>query len=185
MNNGIKPKQAGIILTLLVGIICVGLLAHRVNTQLTENGQYTSAEKGNDKGSEGKTPAKETGKENKEANEKSKDYFYELKSTKEQEDQKSIQNLRAIIADENTSKEQKEKATEELTRKTTNANNESRIELNIKSKGFAEAVCFIQDDTARVVVNKDSKLTEKETLEIQDIVKNVAQIYDVQIELAK
>lgn len=179
MNNGIKPKQAGILLTLLVGIICVGLLAHRVNTQLVENGQYTAAVKETDKNQDkGNT-------EKKKAEETSNDYFYELKSTKEQEDQKAVQTLRAIIADENTSKEQKSKATEELTKKTTNSSNESRIELNIKSKGFAEAVCFIQDDSARVVVKKDGKLTEKETIEIQDMVKNVSQIYDVQIELAK
>lgn len=179
MNNGIKPKQAGIILTLLVGIICVGLLAHRVNSQLTENGQYTAAVN-EDKGKD-----KETTKKDKETAEKVDDYFYELKSTKEQEDQKAVQTLRAIIADQNTSKEQKEKATDELTRKTTSSSNESRIELNIKSKGFAEAVCFIQDDSARVVVKKSGNLTEKETIEIQDIVKNVTQIYDVQIELAK
>lgn len=181
MNNGIKPKQAGIILTLLVGIICVGLLAHRVNSQLTENGQYTAAVNEN----KDKDKDKETTKKDKETAEKVDDYFYELKSTKEQEDQKVVQTLRAIIADQNTSKEQKEKATDELTRKTTSSSNESRIELNIKSKGFAEAVCFIQDDSARVVVKKDGNLTEKETIEIQDIVKNVTQIYDVQIELAK
>lgn len=180
MNNGIKPKQAGILLTLLVGIICVGLLAHRVNTQLVENGQYTAAVKETDKEEE-----KNGATDKKKGEEASNDYFYELKSTKEQEDQKAVQTLRAIIADENTSKDQKAKATEELTKKTTNSSNESRIELNIKSKGFAEAVCFIQDDSARVVVKKDGKLTEKETMEIQDMVKNVSQIYDVQIELAK
>ena len=80
MNNGIKPKQAGILLTLLVGIICVGLLAHRVNTQLVENGQYTAAVKETDKEQE-----KNGATDKKKGEEASNDYFYELKSTKEQE----------------------------------------------------------------------------------------------------
>ncbi|MGL5615598.1 MAG: SpoIIIAH-like family protein [Sarcina sp.] len=185
MNHGIKPKQAGIILTLLVGIVCVGLLAHRVNSQLPNGNEIASTSKENENTGNQEANAEDKGKDKEGKGNETNDSFYELKSRKEQEDQKAVKNLKAITADANTSKEQKQKATDELTRKTTSMDSESRIELSIKSKGFAEAVCFIEGDTGRVVINRKEKLTEKETLEIQDIAKTVAQIYDIQIELAK
>lgn len=169
-NKGINNRQAMIIVALMVLILGVGALAHNVNTKFA-GGELAQTMK--------EQSEKEAGK--KEAEVSVDEYFYETKSVREQEDEKAVQTLKAIIADENTSKDQKDSATEKLTEKTTNRDLESRIEVNIKSKGYKEAICFLDADKARVVVAAQ-KLTEENVIEIQDIVKNVAQVYDVQIE---
>ncbi|MGL5823224.1 MAG: SpoIIIAH-like family protein [Sarcina sp.] len=168
-KKGIDKKQAMILATLMVAVLGVGVLAHNVNTKLSKSDILTMGENG-DKKEEGKSDAT------------SKDYFYETRSVREKEDDKTIHTLKAIIADENTSKDQKDSATEKLSQKTTNRELESRIELNIKSKGYKDAICFLDDDKARVVVAHEGKLEEKNVIEIQDVVKSIAKIYDVQIE---
>ncbi|MGL4741959.1 MAG: SpoIIIAH-like family protein [Sarcina sp.] len=167
-KKGIDKKQAMILATLMVAVLGVGVLAHNVNTKLSKSDVLTMGENG----------------EKKEDNkaESSKDYFYETRSVREKEDDKTIHTLKAIIADENTSKDQKDSATEKLSEKTTNRELESRIELNVKSKGYKDAICFLDSNKARVVVAQEGKLEEKNVIEIQDIVKSVAKIYDVQIE---
>ena len=168
--KGINSKQAMILTSLLVLLLGVGVLAHNVNTKL-ENGDLALT-------------MKEQGKEEEAKKEETKsdgNYFYETRSVREQEDEKAIETLKAIIADENTSKDQKDSATENLTDKTTNRDLESRIELEVKSKGYKDAICFLDGEKARVVVAEE-KLTEEKVLEIQDVVKKVAQVYDVQIE---
>ena len=168
--KGINSKQAMILTSLLVLLLGVGVLAHNVNTKL-ENGDLALT-------------MKEQGKEEEVKKEETKsdgNYFYETRSVREQEDEKAIETLKAIIADENTSKDQKDSATENLTDKTTNRDLESRIELEVKSKGYKDAICFLDGEKARVVVAEE-KLTEEKVLEIQDVVKKVAQVYDVQIE---
>ncbi|MGL4655380.1 MAG: SpoIIIAH-like family protein [Sarcina sp.] len=165
-NKGINSKQAMIIITLMVLILGVGGLAHNVNSRLSD-GDLALTMKEQEKGTE---------------TSKSSDYFYETRSIREQEDDKAIQTLKAIIADENTSKDQKDSATEKLSEKTTSRDLESRIELNIKSKGYKDAICFLDGDKARVVVAQAEALKEEQVIEIQDIVKNVSKVYDVQIE---
>lgn len=172
-NKGINSKQAMILVTLMVGILCVGVLAHNVNKNYSSDGDFALA-------------MKEAGKQNEEKksddSKTSADYFYETRSIREQGDQKEVETLKAIIADDNTSKDQKENATEKLTSKTNNRNLENRIELNVKSKGYKDVICFLDDDKARVIISQNDKLKEEQTLEIQDIVKDVAKVYDIQIE---
>ncbi|MPQ42759.1 SpoIIIAH-like family protein [Clostridium tarantellae] len=161
-------KQAGIILTLLALIICTGILASKVNSELKDGM--------NELVSTDKTETKE------ESTSTSTDYFYEARSVREQKDDQFIENLNAIIQDTNTSQEKKNEATETLTQKNMSMEQESRIEMSIKSKGFEDAVCIINDDKARVTVKNDGELLQEEVNAIQDIVLNVSKIYDVQIE---
>ncbi|MGL4451496.1 MAG: SpoIIIAH-like family protein [Sarcina sp.] len=170
-NKGINSKQAMIIITLMVLILGVGALAQNVNSRLSDGDLALTMKE------QGESVEKDKGAET-----KSSDYFYETRSIREQEDDKAIQTLKAIIADENTSKDQKDSATEKLSEKTTNRDLESRIELNIKSKGYKDAICFLDGDKARVVVAQSDALKEEQVIEIQDIVKNVSKVYDVQIE---
>lgn len=174
MNRGINQKQAMILVTLMVLLLGVGVLAHNVNSRYQgEEGNLAKAMKEVDKKGDDSAVKKESSG--------SSDYFYETRSVREQEDDKSIQTLKAIIADENTSKEQKEIATDKLSTKTTSRELESRVEVGIKSKGYKDAICFLDNDKARVIVQAD-KITEEKSIEIQDIVKNIANVYDIQIE---
>ena len=152
-------KQAGIILTLLALIVCTGVLATRVNNQIKESmGEVPTAFGEND------------------------DNATESRNLREQKDSKTIDNLKAIVEDKNTSAEQKEEAEKELTEKTMARDYETRIELSIKSKGYEDVICFIDGDNAKVVVKTNEELTQEKMVEIQDIVMNVSKVYDVDIE---
>lgn len=165
-----NKKQAGIIVTLLSLIVCVGILAVRVNSGMQGLDLTTLSTEGNNENEEQANTTSST------------DYFYDSRSAREQSDSNYIKGLEAIIADENTDDTQKQEANAKLEAKTTAMADESRIELSITSKGYEEALCYIDDSKARVIVKNASELTQNQVNEIQDIVLNISKIYDVSIE---
>ena len=167
-------KQCGIIFTLLALILCVGVLAAKLNNgglnDPTDLSQVLSTEKANDQDTEA------LNQEN---------YFYNSKSERDQQDSATIQTLKSTISDANTSKEQKDVATQELNQKTMVKDNEGRIELSIKNKGYEDALCRIDSNKATVIVKSATALQENETVAIQEIVQDVSKIKDVIIEVQK
>ncbi|MCE5221405.1 MAG: SpoIIIAH-like family protein [Clostridium sp.] len=167
-------KQCGIIFTLLALILCVGVLAAKLNNgglnDPTDLSQVLSTEKVNDQDAEALSQ---------------KNYFYDSRSSREQQDSATIQTLNSIISDANTSKEQKDAATKELTQKTMVKDNESRIELSIKNKGYEDALCRLDSNKATVIVKSANGLQENETVAIQELVQDVSKIKDVIIEVQK
>jgi len=167
-------KQCGIIFTLLALILCVGVLAAKLNNgglnDPTDLSQVLSTEKVNDQDTEALSQ---------------QNYFYDTRSSREQQDSATIQTLNSIISDANTSKDQKDAATKELTQKTMVKDNESRIELSIKNKGYEDALCRLDSNKATVTVKSASALQENETVAIQEIVQDVSKIKDVIIEVQK
>lgn len=112
-------------------------------------------------------------------------YFYEVRSEREQQESTDIQSLNSIISDANTSKEKKDAATKELTQKTMVRDNEGRVELSIKNKGYEDAFCRIDSNKATVIVKAPNGLKENETVAIQKIVQDLTKIKDVIIEVHK
>ncbi len=168
-------KQCGIIFTLLALILCVGMLAAKLNNgglnDPTDLSQVLSADKS--------TSEQDTEALNQQNN------FYDAKSQRDQQDSATIQTLNSIISDANTSKEQKDEATKELTQKTMTKDNEGRIELSIKNKGYEDALCRLDSDKATVVVKSQTALQENETVAIQEIVQDISKIKDVIIQVQK
>lgn len=163
-------KQAGIILTLLALIVCAGILAARVNGQVDDGtGSLSSSLSFN--------------KDDKDTTTTNTDYFYDSRNEREQTSSQALQNLKSIMEDKNTSKEQKDKATQEFQNLTMAMNYETRIELSIKSKGFEDALCLIEGNKARVIVKSKDPLTEKQSIQIQESVMSVAKIKDILIEV--
>jgi len=167
-------KQCGIIFTLLALILCVGMLAAKLNNgglnDPTDLSQVLSTEKVNEGDKEALSQ---------------QNYFYDSRSEREQNDSVAIQTLNSIISDANTSKEQKDTATKELTQKTMTKDNEGRIELGIKNKGYEDVLCRLDSDKATVTVKSPNSLQENETVAIQEIVQDVSKIKDVIIEVQK
>lgn len=167
-------KQCGIIFTLLALILCVGVLAAKLNNgglnDPTDLSQVLSTEKANDQDTEALNQ---------------QNYFYNSKSERDQQDSATIQTLKSTISDANTSKEQKDVATQELNQKTMVKDNEGRIELSIKNKGYEDALCRIDSNKATVIVKSATALQENETVAIQEIVQDVSKIKDVIIEVQK
>lgn len=167
-------KQFGIIFTLMALIVCVGVIAARLNktglndpTDFSQVLSQQGADEENDKETLG-----------------SQDYFYSLRSEKEQKDATTMQQLNELIADEQTSQEQKDLATNELLEKTMLVDQEGRIEVNVKNEGFEDVLCSIEKNTVRVVVKAD-ELTESDTASIQEIAENISGISDIIIEPKK
>jgi stage III sporulation protein AH len=63
--------------------------------------------------------------------------------------------------------------------------NESRIELSIKNKGYEDVLCRLDSNKATVTVKSPNGLQESETVAIQEIVQDVSKIKDVIIEVQK
>ncbi len=167
-------KQCGIIFTLLALILCVGMLAAKLNNgglnDPTDLSQVLSTEKVNKEDTEALSQ---------------QNYFYDSRSEREQQDSVAIQTLNSIISDANTSKEQKDTATQELTQKTMTKDNEGRIELGIKNKGYEDVLCRLDSNKATVIVKAPTGLQDNESVAIQEIVQDVSKIKDVIIEVQK
>lgn len=169
-------KQCGIIFTLLALILCVGMLAAKLN-----NGGL------NDPTDLSQVLSTETEKINEEDTEalNQQNYFYDARSERDQQDSSTIQKLNSIISDANTSKEEKAAANKELLQKTMVKDNESRIELSIKNKGYEDALCRLDSNKATVIVRSPAGLQESESVAIQEIVQDISKIKDVIIEVQK
>lgn len=167
-------KQCGIIFTLLALILCVGVLAAKLNNgglnDPTDLSQVLSPEKVNDQDAEVLNQ---------------NDYFYASRSERDQNDSATIQSLKSTISDANTSTAQKDAANKELTQKTMVRDNEGRIELGIKNKGYEDALCRLDSNKATVIIKSSTGLQENETVAIQELVQNVSKIKDVIIEVQK
>ncbi|SHJ59452.1 stage III sporulation protein AH [Clostridium cavendishii DSM 21758] len=164
-----NKKQMGIILTLLILIACAGVLSVKMNGKIDDpTGSIPSAISFNKE-------AKETTDKN--------DYFYEAKSIKDQQDAKYKEELKAVINDKNSTAKDKEEASKKIKDIDSAKNNETRIELGVKSKGFEDVVCLIEGNKkARVIVKAKEALTEKQNIQIQEVVLNVSKLKDVIIE---
>ena len=149
-------KQFGIIFTLMALIVCVGVVAARINkTGLNDPTDFSQVIS-----QQGTEDDKDT--ENDKETLGAQDYFYGLRSEKDQKDSITMQQLTELIADEQTSQEQKDLAANELREKTMMKDQEGRIEVNVKNKGFEDVLCSIEGSTVRIVV-KAEELTEADT----------------------
>lgn len=64
-----------------------------------------------------------------------------------------------------------------------NANYEMKIENTLKSKGYEDVICSIENDKVRIIVKNKEKLTDKNTREIKDVVMSISKLQDVEIEV--
>ncbi|AOR23911.1 SpoIIIAH-like family protein [Clostridium taeniosporum] len=180
-----KRKQLGIIFTLLALILCVGVLAAKLNNGGLNDPTDLSAVLS----AENVAVNEENGEEKKTDDDKAtlsqNEYFFQARSDREQQESATIQSLKALVADENTPKEKKEDANKELKERILRKDNEGRIELNIKNKGYEDALCMIDDNKATVIVKSPNTIEEKDSVAIQEIVQNVSKIKDVIIQVQR
>ncbi|MBA5850615.1 SpoIIIAH-like family protein [Clostridium sp. cel8] len=168
-----NKKQAVIIVTLLALIVCVGVLATKVNSpfSVAENqsnsGQSTVSFNSNDSS---KTQSQ---------------FFEEARLNRDQKDGETLQKLKNLIDDKNVSAENRSVAEKQYTALAMNADYESKIETTLKSKGYDDVICSIEDNKVRVIVKKSDDLTDKDTREIKDVVMGVCKIQDIEIETKK
>lgn len=168
-------KQFGIIFTLMALIVCVGVLSMKLN----ENGYNdpTSLEavlKQNTDNTKTDSATEETLS--------TTEYFYSMRLTKEQQDEKYVDDMKAITEDANASQESKDIANNALVEKAKMKDQESRVESEIRNKGYEDALCMINENkTVKVYVKVDDVLTEENSASIKKVVEDITTLNDVDI----
>lgn len=168
-------KQFGIIFTLMALIVCVGVLSMKLN----ENGYNdpTGLEavlKQNTDNTKSDAVAEETLS--------TTEYFYSMRSTKEQQDEKYVNDMKSITEDANASQESKDIANNALVQKAKMQDQESRVESEIRNKGYEDAICMINDNqSVKVYVKVDDVLSKENSAVIKKVVEDVTTLTDVDI----
>ena len=169
-------KQFGIIFTLMALIVCVGVLSMKLN----ENGfnDPTSLEAVLKQNTDN-TKATET---NTEETLSTTEYFYSMRLTKEQQNEKYINDMKAITEDANASQESKDIANNTLVEKAKMNDQESRVESEIRNKGYEDSICMINDNkTVKVYVKVSDVLSEENSAVIKKVVEDITTLTDVDI----
>ncbi len=169
-------KQFGIIFTLMALIVCVGVLSMKLN----ENGfnDPTSLEAVLKQNTDN-TKATET---NTEETLSTTEYFYRMILTKEQQNEKYINDMKAITEDANASQESKDIANNALVEKAKMNDQESRVESEIRNKGYEDSICMINDNkTVKVYVKVSDVLSEENSAVIKKVVEDITTLTDVDI----
>lgn len=165
-------RQFGIIFTLMALIVCVGVLATRLNKNgMNDPGDLSAVlqqDNDNDKEEDKETLS-------------TQDYFYNMRAAKEQQDSVYVQDLEAIKNDETTSQEQKDIANEKLIEKTTLKSQESSVEQDIKNQGYEDVICMIDNGKVKVYVKVSEDLTKEESGLIQKSVEDITTLSDITI----
>lgn len=168
-------KQFGIIFTLMALIVCVGVLSMKLN----ENGYNdpTGLEavlKQNTDNTKSDAVAEETLS--------TTEYFYSMRSTKEQQDEKYVNYMKSITEDANASQESKDIANNALVQKAKMQDQESRVESEIRNKGYEDAICMINDNqSVKVYVKVEDVLSQENSAVIKKVVEDVTTLTDVDI----
>lgn len=118
----------------------------------------------------------------KEENIKSTNYFIEHKLDRDKLRGSLIEQLQDMVDNEKTSDEMRKQAQSEIIKIGSISETELYIEGLIKAKGFEDALVFLKEDDAKVVVSAN-ELTEQDVAKILDIVKNETGLETSQIKI--
>lgn len=97
------------------------------------------------------------------------DYFAQSRSERENTRNDTVDMLKSTVKSAKLSDDEKKAAVERLALIAKRQENESAIETLLKAKGFSESVAVIGDEGITVVV-KSEKLSQTQTLQIQDVI---------------
>ncbi|SCG83310.1 stage III sporulation protein AH [Proteiniborus sp. DW1] len=114
----------------------------------------------------------------------SSNYFIEHRLSRDKLRASLIDRLNEIINNDNTNEETREKAQDEIIALGQVAELELSLEGLIKAKGFEDALVFLGDNSARIVVSTN-ELTEQDVVKILEIVKSETDIEAGNIKIMK
>lgn len=120
----------------------------------------------------------------KEENMRNNNYFIEYRLSRDKLRASLIDRLNEIVNNDKTSEDMRTNAQNEIMQIGQIAEMELSIEGLIKAKGFEDALIFLKDDSARVVVSAN-ELTEQDVMKILEIVKSEANIDPSNITIMK
>ncbi|AZV56109.1 SpoIIIAH-like family protein [Clostridium sp. AWRP] len=182
-----NKKQAVIIVTLLALIVCVGVVATKLNSPINyvngvDNGSGKSAVSFNSSDNKSSQDKSTQAKSTQSKSEQSQ-FFEETRLTRDQKNAETLQTLKSLIDDKNVSNQNRSDAEKKYTALAMNTNYELKIENTLKSKGYKDVICSIENNKARVIVKGKNKLEDKDTRQIKDVVMSISNIQEVEIEV--
>lgn len=164
-------KQGAIIVVLLALIVCAGVLATKLNSNL----DYVA---GNDMDN-GKSTISVNDSTQSESQSSS---LQEQKLMRDNDNTNTLQNLKALMDDEHTTKEQRAETSKQYSDLALACHSQSQIETTLNSKGYKDTLCYVQNNKVTVIIKSPKKLTEAQQKQIQDVVMDVTHIKDVEIQ---
>lgn len=175
-----NKKQAVIIVTLLVLIVCAAVLATKfrspylyVNDTDLDNSNNKSTVSMN-KDSSKNTSSSSTSTKS--------DLFSQGKLDREQKDTSEMQELKNMIDDKSVSSSTRAAAEQKLMALTDNDAKSTKIETLLKSKGFKDVLCSINNNKITVNVKaSSSKLSDIQLRDIKDVVNNVTGSRNIEV----
>jgi len=178
-----NKKQAVIIVTLLALIVCVGVVATKLNSPINYVNGLDNNGTSNSTVSSSSAKSKSTESDTTQSKDSKSQFFEETRLTRDQKNAETLQTLKNFIDDQNVSQDNRTDAEKKYTALAMNANYEMKIENTLKSKGYDDAICSIENDKVRIIVKNKEKLTDKNTREIKDVVMSISKLQDVEIEV--
>ena len=119
---------------------------------------------------------------NKLNNKQLSEIFLEIRVARDQSTANTLKTLKTLIDTEKVSKETKDLASSKYIEIALGMNNESKIESIIKSKGYQDVVVSIADNSVRVIVRSNKNLNNNQLKQIQDIVRSIIKVENIEIE---
>ena len=99
------------------------------------------------------------------------DYFAQARLSRETARDEALTMLRETVSDDSASEDAKKQASEKITQIAGNTVNEERLESQLKSKGYTDAVVYISEETISVIVSSPKGgLNASSTAAISDMV---------------
>ena len=164
-----NKKQAIIIVSLMVLIVCAGLLATKLNDPFSALGSDSGKT----------TPSINDG-----STAVSSNYFEEQRLTKSNASTQAVQGLKNIADDKNVSQDDRNNASSQAMAYINNSVTETKIESAIKGQGFQDALCYIDDGPkVRLVVKSKDNLTDQQARSIKDAIISISHINNFEIEV--
>ena len=101
-------------------------------------------------------------------------FFENCRIEKEQGRSKALESLKSVAENPDSNSESKKEAELKIVDMASRAEKEMAAESEIKAKGFSDAVVYINEGAASVIVKKDTELTAGEAARIQEIIIRIA-----------
>lgn len=99
------------------------------------------------------------------------DYFAQARLSRETARDEALTMLRETVSDDSASEDAKKQASEKITQIAGNTVKEERLESQLKSKGYTDAVVYISEETISVIVSSPKGgLNASSTAAISDMV---------------
>lgn len=135
----------------------------------TKNDEDADKSDGKDDKKDGKKAEKKNNQTDDQTKSTSADYFTEARLEKESSRSKSLEILNQTAANESFDADIRQKAQNQILKMAEDVEKESMIEKVAQAKGYQEVAVYIDGDSVKLIVKKDS-LNEQDVAKLKDII---------------